>query len=254
MDNVGGSHIHGQLARPAQKGKLPALLILQWAGVYPLQREWVTDRAAQGWLALNIEPHDMPIDAGPSGAPGNYASLGNDDREKSYFLRMYLSVCQAVQYLAGRPDWDGRTLVVTGVSMGGQQTLVAAGLCPQVTAALALVPAGADMLGPEAGRRGGYPQWYDDVGGKDPAKVHEASRYFDTANFAARIRCPVLVSFGLLDETSPPSGVVAAFNQIHAPKQMLILTRSPHQDVGGSQTPFWRLRDDAWLPALKAGW
>jgi cephalosporin-C deacetylase-like acetyl esterase len=253
MDNIGGTHVYGQIARPAQGQKFPALLILQWAGVYSLKPNWVTDRAAQGWLALDIEPHDMAIDAGSGGAPGNYASVGNDDRDKSYFLRMYLSCYQAARYLTQRPDWNGQTLVVMGDSMGGQQSLVIAGLFPKITAALALVPSGCDTLGPESGRREGYPGWYDNAGGKDPRKVHEASRYFDTANFTARIQGQVLVAFGLLDETSPPTGVLAAFNQIKSPKQMLILTRSPHQDAGGAQAPYRHLRDDVWLPALKEG-
>jgi cephalosporin-C deacetylase len=253
MDNVGGTHIHGQIARPAREGKLPALLILQWAGVYSLQRSWVTGKAEQGWLALNIEAHDMAIDAGSEGAPGNYPYIGNDDRERSYFLRMYLSCVQAAKYLTQRPDWNGKTLVVMGDSMGGQQSLVVAGLFPKITAALVLVPSGADMLGPASGRRGGYPQWYDNAWGKDPKKVHEASRYFDTVNFASRIKGRVLVSFGLLDETSPPTGILAAFNQIKSPKQMMILTESPHQDTRGSQAPFRHLRDNVWLPALKAG-
>ncbi len=253
LDNLGGSHIHGQIARPAQGKKFPAVLILQWAGVYPLQRSWVTERAAQGWLALNIQPHDMAIDAGSAGAPGDYASIGNDDRDRSYFLRMYLSCYQAALYLTKRPDWNGKTLVAMGDSMGGQQALAVAGLFPKITAVLALVPSGCDMLGPESGRRGGYPQWFDNVLGKDAKKVHEASRYFDTANFTSRIQGQALVTFGLLDETSPPTGVLAAFNQIKSPKQMLILTHSPHQDAAGSQAPYRQLRDDVWLPALKEG-
>ena len=41
MDNIRGTHIRGQLARPEKGEKLPALLIVQWAGVYPLQKNWV---------------------------------------------------------------------------------------------------------------------------------------------------------------------------------------------------------------------
>ena len=62
MDNIRGTHIEGQIARPEKGKKFPALLIVQWAGVYGLQTNWVTDRAAEGWLALDIEPHDLPID------------------------------------------------------------------------------------------------------------------------------------------------------------------------------------------------
>jgi cephalosporin-C deacetylase len=255
LDNVRGSHIYGQLAKPSREGKFPALLILQWAGTpYPLQKSWVTDRAAQGWLALNIEPHDMPIDAlDRSRAPANFDSVGCDNRETSYFLRMYLSCYRAAQYLSERPDWDGRTLVATGDSMGGQQTLMIAGLHPKITAALALVPAGCDMLGPLIGRRGGWPQWYDKTNGLDHAKVHEASRYYDVANFASHIKCSVLVGVGLIDETCPPEGVFAAFNQIESPKEMLILPDSPHQNVNGSQLPYTRRKEDAWLPALRDG-
>jgi cephalosporin-C deacetylase len=260
LDNIGGKHIHGQLARPTAGDKLPALLIPQWAGVYPLEKPWATDRAAEGWLVLNIMAHDLPIDepaafyqeqfAGPL---KDYWAIGNDDRDTSYFLPMYLACCRAAEYLTTRPDWDGKTLVVAGVSQGGQQTLATAGLDPKVTAALALVPAGADMLGPEVGRKGGWPQWYNWTEGKDPAKVHEASRYFDTVNFASRIKCPMLVGLGLIDEVCPPEGVLAAANQITAPKEIVVLPKSGHQDVNGSQQAYYDRCYGVWLPALREG-
>jgi cephalosporin-C deacetylase len=261
LDNIRGTHIHGQLARPARDGTFPALLIVQWAGVYPLQKSWVTDRAAEGWLVLNIEAHDLPIDEPESfykdqfaGPLKDYWAIGNDDRDTSYFLRMYLSGYRAVEYLTRRPDWDGKTLAVMGDSQGGQQTLMIAGLHPEkISAALALVPAGCDMLGPEAGRKGGWPQWYDWTSGKDPQKVHEASRYYDVANFATHIQCPVLVGLGLIDETCPPAGILAAVNQIRSPREVVILPRSGHQDNHGTQAAYNQRRYSAWLPALRQG-
>jgi len=44
----------------------------------------------------------------------------------------------AIEYLFERPDWDGRTIVVTGGSQGGLQSLVAAGLNPKATVFLIL--------------------------------------------------------------------------------------------------------------------
>jgi cephalosporin-C deacetylase len=261
MDNIRGTHIQGQIARPAQGKKLPALLIVQWAGVYPLQRSWVTDRATQGWLALNIEAHDLPIDAPDSfykeqsaGLLRSYPSIGDDDRETSYFLRMYLSCDRALEYLIKRNDWDGKTLAVMGASQGGMQTLMLAGLHPRkLTAAMALVPAGCDMLGPVVGRAPGWPQWYNDTGrGKDAERVREASRYYDVANFAMRIKCPVLVGLGLQDQTCPPAGVFAAFNQISTPKEAVILPKSGHQDERGSQSAYNK-RASEWLSALRQG-
>lgn len=76
---------------------------------FPLQKSWVTDRAAEGWLALNIEAHDLPIDKPEAfyrqqfdGPLKNYWSIGNDDRDRSYFLRVYLSCYRAVEYLTKR--------------------------------------------------------------------------------------------------------------------------------------------------------
>ncbi|MDQ3813191.1 MAG: acetylxylan esterase, partial [Armatimonadota bacterium] len=48
LDNIQGTKIRGQLARPKTGEKLPALLIVQWAGVYPLQKGWATGQAKSG--------------------------------------------------------------------------------------------------------------------------------------------------------------------------------------------------------------
>lgn len=219
----------------------------------------MTDRAREGWLTLNISAHDLPIDqpkefyqeqnAGPL---KDYPAIGNDDRETSYFLRMYLSCYRAAQYLTERDDWDGRVQVVTGGSQGGLQTLMLAGLHPRVTAALAGVPAGCDMAGPDVGRAPGWPMWYWKTQNKDPDKVHRASQYYDVVNFASRIQCPVLVGMGLIDQTCPPAGVYAALNQITSPKEVVLLTRGEHQDRNGAHAAYYA-RFGAWLSALRQG-
>jgi cephalosporin-C deacetylase len=255
MDNIGGTHIYGQLARPKAEGKYPALLQLQWAGIYGLPTSYVLGRGQQGWLAFNIEPHDIPFDQPKdyyqklSPTLGNYFMRGNDDREKSYFLRMYLSCYRAVEYLTKRPDWDGKTIVVMGTSMGGQQTLAASGLHPKVTAMMALVPSSCDVTGPKIGRAAGFPDWANQAIRAKNDKIYETGRYFDPVNFASKIKCPALVAMGLIDETCPPTGVLAAVNQIPGPRESLILVNSAHQDSGGSQAPFHKRSED-WLKAL----
>jgi cephalosporin-C deacetylase len=130
-----------------------------------------------------------------------------------------------------------------------------AGLHPKgLTAALALVPAGCDMLSPDAGRAPGFPQWYYHTeGGKDPKKVREASRYYDNANFARHIRCPVLVGLGLRDDVCPPAGVLAAVNMIRARKEVVILPKSGHQNENGSQNAYNDRCYRDWLPTLLQG-
>jgi cephalosporin-C deacetylase-like acetyl esterase len=256
MDNVGGAHVYGQLAKPKREGKFPALLILQWASPpYPLQKQWVTDRAAEGWLALNIEPHDVPSDmpqAFYDALPQlikSYHLIGNTDRDRNYFLQMYLGDYRAVEYLAGRPDWNGQTLVVMGTSMGGQQSLSVAGLNPKVTAVIVNEPAGADANGALHGRAAGYPSW--DV--RDP-RVMETARYFDVVNFASRIRATTLVAMGFIDDIAPPVGIWTAFNQIVGRKEAAPMVDSPHNNyaTAAQQQPYTR-RAAEWLDILVHG-
>ncbi len=256
MDNIRGSHIYGQLARPKRPGKFPALLIVQWAGVYPLQRDWIQWRAESGWLVLDIQAHDLPIDQPQAfydeqsrGPLAGYPAIGNDDRESSYFLRMYLSCYRAAEYLTQRPDWDGKVLVVTGGSQGGLQTIVTAALHPKITAGAADVPAGCDLNGPDAGRAAGWPMWYWATEGKDAAKVRAASRYYDVVNFAPRVKCPIVVGLGLVDVTCPAPGVFAMTNALKGPKEVVVMPTTGH---GGDHGAYSK-RCEAWFADLVKG-
>jgi cephalosporin-C deacetylase len=222
-----GSTAHGYVAKPAREGKFPALIQLQYAGVYALNAHSAAQRAAEGWLFLNVDSHDkLPSD--PSGnVPRNYQAVGNADREKSYFLNMYLRDSRALDYLLTRPDWDGKTIVLTGGSMGGQQSLVLAGLRPEkITAALVCVPAGADANGDMHGRKAGYPNWPS-----DNPDVMKTAIYFDTVNFASHIQAPVMAGMGFIDTISPPAGVWTALNQIPGSKEPLPMIESEHDNL-----------------------
>ncbi|MGJ5815280.1 acetylxylan esterase [Paludibaculum fermentans] len=222
-----GSKAHGYLAKPAREGKFPALIQLQYAGVYALNARAAAQRAAEGWLILNVDSHDkLPSD--PSGnIPRNYQAIGNTDREQSYFLNMYLRDSRVLDYLLTRPDWDGTTIVLTGGSMGGQQTFALAGLRPEkITAALVCVPAGADTNGALHGRKPGYPYWPSD----NPDALKTAL-YFDPVNFAPRIKAAVMAGIGFIDTISPPAGIWTVLNQIPGPKEPLPLLESEHDNL-----------------------
>ena len=222
-----GSKVHGYVAKPSKEGKFPALIQLQYAGVYALNAAAVARRAAEGWLMINVDSHDkLPSD--PSGnIPRNYQAIGNTDREMSYFLKMYLRDSRALDYVMTRSDWNGKTIVLTGGSMGGQQSLVLAGLRPEkISAVLVCVPAGADTNGDLHGRKAGYPNWPS-----DNPDVMKTALYFDTVNFTSRIKAPVMAAFGFIDTISPPAGVWTALNQITAPVEALPMIEAEHDNL-----------------------
>ena len=239
------STMQGYLAKPNREGKFPALVIYQYAGVYALQKSQSTDRAAEGWLVLNVSSHDMPPDEAT--APRNYSTLGNTDRETSYFLNMYLRDTRALDYIQSRPDWDGRTIVIMGTSMGGQQSFATAGLNPdRVTAMIVNVPAGGDISGDLTGSKRGYPGW-----GIDDPQVVETARYFDIMNFAPAIRAKSLVAIGLMDTISPPFGIFAAFNQMQGAKEAIAMADSDHNNLSPQSQGSWYIRSRQALESLR---
>lgn len=256
MDGPDGTHVYGQIARPKKPGRYPAMAVFQWASPpYPLQKSWVIEPASRGFIVLNIEPHDVLPTEPPAyyqALPGelkSYGNIGRMDRDRSYFVDMALRDVRAVDYLSKLPDWDGKTLVATGTSMGGQQSFYAAGLCPQVTHLMVDVPAGADLQAGLHGRQEGYP--FFNVNEKGTMAT---APYVDTVNFAPKIKATCLVAMGFKDNVAPPAGIWTAFNLIKGPKEAAPMPDSPHNNYATpeQQRP-WSERSNAWLDALAKG-
>ncbi len=240
LENINGSHVYGWFAKPKGAGPFPAFLHLNPAVVGSISPQVAVRYAKMGAMALDINPHDLP-----NGKPAQfykdaergpvhyYFWIGREDRETSYFLRMFCGDYQAAQYLAKRSDWDRKHLLVNGYSMGGGQAFATAYLCTQVTAFAASVPALCDHTAREAGR---IPGWYKMVNyedGKPNPKHLKTARYFDGVNFAYTIRAKALVAAGFIDGTCPPGSVYAAYNALQCDKQMADLTIFGHIDSFG---------------------
>lgn len=261
LQNISGATVYAQMAYPTTgSGKYPALMLLQYAGVYGLKKEAVTNRAADGWLAINVMPHSLPLDRSPefyteaaNTTLKSYATQGNDNRETSYMLRIILGDVRASDYVTSRGDWDGKTLVTEGTSQGGYQSFALAGLQPKISALSVNVPAGCDLVSRTEGRGQGWPYWL----GFGPPPTNEAatietSRYFDPANFAPRIKAPCLVSMGLIDVTSPPANVYGTVNRLKSrQKEVIVLPLSNHHGDGNTQAKYWQ-RSSEWLRALQS--
>lgn len=242
------SHVQGYLAVPAGKGPFPAMVQYQWAGVYALIPWNCANRAAQGWLCFNVSSHDMAPDQA-SGAPTNYFEVGNSDREASYFLNMYLRDTRALDWVRTLPQWNKKTLVLNGASMGGQQSLVTAGLNPgKYTAVVVNQPAGGDSHATLNGRMQAFPNWAV----SNPA-VAATAPYFDTVNFASKITAPTLISVGLIDSVCPPTSILSAANQIPVPHEIVPMIESEHGNyTPDKQGPYLERAEDV-LATLRFG-
>lgn len=247
LDSV-DSHVQGYLAKPRRAGKYPALIQYQYAGVYKLGPDGSIKYAHDGWLTFDVDSHDIAPTVG-TGVPTDYYKIGNRDRERCYFLDMYLRDTRAIDYIMSRPDWDGKTIVLVGTSMGGQQSLVTAALNPgRVTAVIVNEPAGADTNGDLHGRKAGYPYWDS----SDP-EVMKTSLYFDPVNFAPLIKAPTIIGVGFIDTTAPPAGLWTIFNQLTAPKEIVPMVESAHNNRTPDKQGNFTNRSEAALDTILHG-
>jgi cephalosporin-C deacetylase len=76
------------------------------------------------------------------------------------------------------------------------------------------------------GRKAGYPDWRSD----DPT-VMRTALYFDTVNFASRIKAPVMAGIGFIDTISPPAGIWSMLNQVPGPVEPLPMIESEHDNL-----------------------
>ena len=235
-----GTPISGYFARPtgAKLRGLPAILTVHGAGVSSSNLRTAAAWAKEGALALDLNAHGLPngrekafYDALAAGELKDYRVRGRDSRETIHFLGMFMRLVRAIDFLTAQPEWDGRTVVVSGSSQGGAQAIAAAGLDPRVTFFAAGVPAMCDHTGQLVGRIAGWPKFIPTKENPPPADVVAAVRYYDGVNFAARTKAPGFFTVGFIDATCPPTSVYAAYNALRAPKDIFNDVRAGHTNT-----------------------
>ncbi|HEY5079662.1 MAG TPA: acetylxylan esterase, partial [Opitutaceae bacterium] len=229
--------IYGILCEPKAPGRYPAVLKVPGAGVRPYFGD--ANLASKGAIVLEIGIHGIPVNMAKevydelgAGALNGYQFFNFDDRDKYYYKRVYMGCIRANDFLTSRPAWDGKNLVVMGASQGGQLTIVTAALDPRVTGLSATHPAFCDVTAELHGRAGGWPHPFWAWDGKPsthvtPAEI-ETTTYYDSVNFAKRIKVPGYYNWGYNDETCPPTSTYAAYNLITAPKTLGVTLELGH--------------------------
>lgn len=142
----------------------------------------------------------------------------NSDPEAAYFNGMALRVMRALQFLKALPQWNGKSLSVSGGSQGGLQTIWAAALDPDVTYADSHITWCCDFAGTTIKRLGGW-----------RPKYVPALNYYDSVFHAKRIKCQIQIGrAGLGDYVCPPSGLAILYNNLNAPKKIVWVQGSDH--------------------------
>ncbi|MCQ2380642.1 MAG: acetylxylan esterase [Victivallaceae bacterium] len=221
---AGPRPVTGYLTIPKDAKKKSLPVVVSFHG-YGLHRH-TTIEPWPGRIRFDINAHGMPL-----GKPAEfyteffkplrgYAMHDGADARKCYFHQMAFRVMRALEFARTIPEWNGRDLAVYGGSQGGMQSLWAASLDPHVTFCSVSVPWNCNLGGEKFGLIrpvGCDVEYFPDL------------RYYDSANHAKRIKCPVdIFRAGLRDTLCPPAAVSRMYYNLSCPKQITWFENNTH--------------------------
>ncbi len=227
-----GRNMNGYLTKPKFGDKHPVLFCPPGAGANKITP--TTFYSDRGYIYMNINIHhgcnselsDEEF-AEARKIAEEYNRKGIEDKETFYYREVYAGCARCVDYMMTLPEWDGKNVGVTGGSQGGALSIITAALNPNVTFCVPFYPALCDVLGFKHGRAGGWPKYFR--GGKEEKTGAERTLgYYDVANFARILKCPVFYSFGFNDDTCSPTSTYATYNVIPTEKVLDITPSSGH--------------------------
>ncbi|GAA2314653.1 acetylxylan esterase [Streptomyces violaceusniger] len=250
FSGFGGHRIRGWLLAPRDvAGPLPCVVqYLGYNGGRGLPHNWllwpsvgyavfVMDSRGQGWVQHSPGVTPDPVGGTGPETPGKmtHGVLSPDDY---YYRRLYTDAVRAVEAAREHPLVDPARIVVSGGSQGGALALAAAGLVPDLTAALVDVPfmthirraveiTDADPYGELARFCAGQRELAE--------RVFATLDHFDGLNFAARANAPALFSTALRDEITPTSCGFAAYHHYAGRKDLKVWSFNGHEGGGTHQ-------------------
>ena len=204
-------------------------------------------RAMQGAIGFTPTWHGRPCNMGKDYY--NYSTtiringgvVGIEDKETWCFTGMYYRVMRSLDFVKSLPEWDGKTLVSVGGSLGGAQSVAAAALDKDVTTAVIDVPCFCEFDGFASGRKCSTPIYrIPNIEARIAAgdrRPLDTCAYFDCVNLAPMIKCEVFVCTGFTDELCPPSNVYAFYNAIPATTKKTICTSPFTGHYGTTSNP-----------------
>jgi cephalosporin-C deacetylase len=243
----GGESVRGWVTRPSRTDtRLPAVVEflgynggrgvpgerLQWAAAGYVHVLMDTRGQGSGW-GTGGDTHD-PHGSGP--AVAGFMTRGITDPLQYYYRRVFTDAVRLVDAVREFAFVDAARVAVTGGSQGGGIALAAAGLVPGLRAVMPDVPFLCDFrhsvevaLGTPFTEISSYLAVHRD----QVDAVFRTLSYFDGVSFARRITAPTIISIALMDEVVPPSGSIAAFNELRVEDRELAVYGFNGHEGGG---------------------
>lgn len=247
FNGFGGQPIKGWLILPTVRanGRSPLPCVVEFIG-YGGGRNFAFDWllwASAGYAHFVMDTRGQGSNWSKGDTPDLYAEGGNShypgsmthgvlDPKHYFYRRVFTDAVRAIEAARSHPEVDAKQIAVTGGSQGGGITIAAAGLVPDVVAAMPDVPflchyrRATEIVDT-------YP--YKEIADychthRDKVDtVFNTLSYFDGVNLSARAKANTLFSVGLMDQVCPPSTVYAAYNHWAGEKDIKVYSYNGHE-------------------------
>jgi cephalosporin-C deacetylase len=251
FNGFGGQPVKGWLILPRQRsGKLPCVVeYIGYGGGRNFPIDWllwasagyahfVMDTRGQGSSWSAGDTPDLYAEGGNAHYPGSM-TRGILDPKHYYYRRVFTDAVRAIEAARSHPAVDASQIAVTGGSQGGGITIAAAGLVPDVLAALPDVPflchyrRATEIVDAHPYREIAE---FCHIHRDKVETVFRTLSYFDGVNFSARAQAMTLFSVALMDQVCPPSTVYAVYNYWAGWKEIKVYPYNGHEGGGSYQT------------------
>ncbi|MDB5351580.1 MAG: dienelactone hydrolase-like enzyme [Planctomycetota bacterium] len=209
--------VHAEYFRPTGEGKRAAVVVLHILGAdFALSRYFAARLADRGVAALFVK---LPYYGERRGNDPSKRFLSSDlDRSVTAMGQGVCDVRRAAAWLASREEIDPRRLGVTGISLGGIVSSIAASVDPTLNRAALLLAGGGlgEVLWemPEAAKYRAL--WV--ASGRTKADLIAMTAPFDPLTYAEGLRGKrILMMAGTVDEVIPPAAATALWEKAGKP-------------------------------------
>jgi cephalosporin-C deacetylase-like acetyl esterase len=219
--DIENNTVHAEYFAPlGRPGKRPAVIVLHILGAdFPLSRYMAARLADRGVAALFVKLPYYGERRPAQGAPSTKRFLSSDiERTVTAMRQGVCDVRRAAGWLATRPETDPERLGVTGISLGGIVSSLAASVDPSIREGVFLL-AGGDLSKilwtmPEGA---GFRKWWVESG-RTLADLKALTDPFDPIFYADRLAGKrVLMIAGNVDEVVPPASTLVLWEAAGRP-------------------------------------
>ena len=216
-------YFYSWVSEPVNEGKYPVIIRFSGFG------EGVSniDSIPHVWFLKQKKTINMIVDIRGQGLSTdqisfeNYLTNGINSKENYIYRGAYMDAVRAVNFISQNQRSNGN-IIVTGGSQGGSLSIAAAALNNKVTMCIAGFPFLNSI--PDYDKR----KWPMNImihhcirNDIDYDDLKNTLMYFDIINFSDRIKVPILIKTGEIDEIIPQKGTQKLFNSIKGQKKLM---------------------------------